>query len=163
MTHSIFLALGTNQGDRLLNLRRAIAALPPRVIVTGESRIYETPPWGVLDQPPFLNMALAAQTGLSPRRLLTYLKQIERALGRVQTVRYGPRIIDLDILFYDRLVVDQPGLTIPHPRLPERAFVLVPLAEIAPGFVHPQLNVPVRDLLDQVDGTDIVPFDGRLG
>ncbi|HTX92937.1 MAG TPA: 2-amino-4-hydroxy-6-hydroxymethyldihydropteridine diphosphokinase, partial [Anaerolineales bacterium] len=99
--HTVYLALGTNLGDRPANLSAAIAVLPPAVTVLAESPVYETPPWGVTDQPPFLNMAIAGQTVLSPDGLLKKLKALETSLGRVPSVRYGPRRIDLDILFYD--------------------------------------------------------------
>ncbi len=137
MDHTVYIALGTNLGDRLANLRAAIKSLPPDVSVLAESHVYETPPWGYADQPPFLNMAIKAETDLAPEPLLTYLKQLEVELGREQNFRWGPRLIDLDILFYDELVVNTPPLVIPHPRLHERAFVLVPLLDVAPDLVHP--------------------------
>lgn len=148
MSHAIYLALGTNLGDRPANLRAALAALEPRVRIEAESRIYETPPWGFLDQPAFLNMALRAETDLSPADLLTFLKKLETDLGRAPTFRNGPRLIDIDILFYDDLVLDTPPLVIPHPRLHERDFVLVPLADIAPDFIHPLLHQSIRALLE---------------
>lgn len=148
MPHAIYLALGTNLGDRPANLRAALAALEPRVRIEAESRIYETPPWGFLDQPAFLNMALRAETDLSPADLLTFLKTLETDLGRAPTFRNGPRLIDIDILFYDDLVLDTPPLVIPHPRLHERDFVLVPLADIAPDFIHPLLHQSIRALLE---------------
>jgi len=148
MSHVIYLALGTNLGDRPANLRAAIAALAPQARVQAESRIYETPPWGFLDQPAFLNMALCAETDLPPAELLAFLKQLESDLGRVPTFRNGPRLIDIDILFYDDLILNTPPLVIPHPRLHERDFVLVPLADIAPDLIHPVLNQSIRALLD---------------
>jgi 2-amino-4-hydroxy-6-hydroxymethyldihydropteridine diphosphokinase len=152
---TVFLALGTNLGDRLENLHRAIEALAPTVKILARSPIYETPPWGVTDQPAFLNMALRGETLLPPTALLHFLKSLERQLGRIPSVRYGPRLIDLDILFYDDLVLDSDELTIPHPRLHERAFVLVPLADLAPDFVHPVLRKSVSTLLQQVDAGGI--------
>jgi len=154
----IYLALGANLGDRLANLRAAIDALPPEVTVLAESPVYETPPWGVADQPAFLNMAVKAETHLAPPALLAHLKQLETALGRTPTFRYGPRVIDIDILFYDDLVFESEGLIIPHPRLHERAFVLLPLADIAPDVRHPVIGKAVRELLAQVDTTGICPF-----
>jgi len=147
----VYLALGSNLGDRLANLRLAVEALAPEVKVLVQSSVYETPPWGYADQPAFLNMALKAETDLEPLALLRHLKTLETRLGRETTFRYGPRLIDLDILFCDDRVVDEEGLTIPHPRLHERAFVLVPLADIAPELLHPVLKKTVREMLGEVD------------
>lgn len=158
MVNITYLALGANLGDRLANLRAALDALLPAVRVLAESRPYETPPWGYTDQPAFLNMALKGETALPPETLLAHLKNIEARLGRVPTFRYGPRQIDIDILFYDDLILETPAMTIPHPRLHERAFVLVPLAEIAPDLRHPVLGKTVTELLATVDTTGIAPF-----
>ena len=155
---TIFIALGTNLGDRLANLRAAIESLAPDVSVVKESTIYETPPWGFTEQPAFLNMVIQAETSLNPRALLDYLKKREDELGRVKNFRNGPRQIDLDILFYDDLVLDEEKLTLPHPRLHERAFVLVPLADIAPEFEHPLLKRTIVELLRDVDTSEITPF-----
>ena len=151
MTHTVWLALGSNLGDRLANLQAAIAALHPEARVLQISPVYETPPWGYTDQPAFLNQVVQAETTLTPAGLLKKLKHIEARLGRRATFRNGPRLIDLDILFYDDLVLDNPGLAIPHPRLAERAFVLVPLADLAPDWPHPVLKQRVRALLEGVD------------
>jgi 2-amino-4-hydroxy-6-hydroxymethyldihydropteridine diphosphokinase len=145
--HRVYLALGSNLGERRPNLEAALRALPPEVEISALSRLYETAPAYVTDQPPFLNMVVEGYTTLSPAGLLGYLQQIERSLGRVRTLRYGPRTIDLDILFYDELILDLPGLTLPHPRLQERGFVLWPLADLAPDFVHPVLERSIRELL----------------
>lgn len=155
MTHNIFLALGSNLGDRLANLETAIQGMPPGIHVLKRSSIYETPPWGFEDQPAFLNMVLQAETQLSPWKLLKFLKTLESDMGRQPTFRNGPRLIDMDILFYDQLVSEQSGLVIPHPRLTERAFVLVPLAEIAPYLMHPLLLVTIQELLAGVDSQEI--------
>lgn len=160
MAH-VFLALGTNLGERAHNLRHAIEALPPAVRLQRQSPIYETPPWGFTDQPDFLNMVIEGETDLSPLALLHFIKDLERRLGRQPSVRYGPRLIDLDILFYDDLVLETSELVIPHPRLHERAFVLVPLADLAPDLIHPRLQRSVRDLLAAVDRTGIRKFVGR--
>jgi 2-amino-4-hydroxy-6-hydroxymethyldihydropteridine diphosphokinase len=147
----IFLSLGTNLGDRAANLRSAISALAPAMRVVRESSIYETAPWGFEDQSYFLNMVVEAETDLAPLDLLKYLKTLETELGRTPTFRYGPRLIDLDILFYDELILQKPELTIPHPRLHERAFVLVPLADLAPNFIHPVLQKTIQQLLDNIN------------
>jgi len=151
MTHTVYIALGTNLGERLNNLRAAIEAMGPDIIVLAESHIYETPPWGYEDQPAFLNMVVKAETGLEPEALLRFLKQLEVQLGREQNFRWGPRLIDLDILFYGDLILDTPPLVIPHPRLHERAFVLVPLADVAPNLTHPVFQRSVNDLLVEID------------
>jgi 2-amino-4-hydroxy-6-hydroxymethyldihydropteridine diphosphokinase len=158
MTHTIYIALGTNLGDRLANLRTAIDRLSPDVTVLAESHIYETPPWGYEDQPAFLNMVVKAETDLEPEVLLKFLKQLEVDLGREKSVRWGPRLIDLDILFYDDLVIESPPLVIPHPRLHQRGFVLLPLADVAPDFVHPLLGKRVWELLAGVDLSGMRPL-----
>jgi 2-amino-4-hydroxy-6-hydroxymethyldihydropteridine diphosphokinase len=159
MKHTVYIALGTNLGDRLANLRTAIQSMPPEIIVIEESYIYETPPWGYKDQPAYLNMVIKGETGMEPEPLLTYLKQLEVELGREQNFRWGPRLIDLDILFCDDLVIDTPPLVIPHPRLHERAFVLVPLADVAPELVHPVLHKNVNQLLAEVDARGITRIE----
>jgi 2-amino-4-hydroxy-6-hydroxymethyldihydropteridine diphosphokinase len=162
MSHSgfatVYLALGTNLGDRIANLQAAITALPPFVRLLACSSVYETAPWGFTDQPAFLNQALAGETDLSPADLLVHLKNLESTLGRTPTFRYGPRQIDIDILFYDDLVLETPTLILPHPRLHERAFVLVPLADIAPNLQHPRLGKSIRGLLAEVDRTGVELF-----
>ncbi len=146
----VFLALGSNLGDREANLEAAIAALPPDVSVLDRSPIYETDPRYILDQPPFLNMALRGRTRLDAVALLGRLKSIERELGRTPTVRFGPRIIDLDIIFFGDAVIRTPDLAVPHPALAERAFVLRPLADIAPDKRHPETRRTVRDMLAEL-------------
>ncbi len=155
---TVHLALGTNLGDRLANLQAAARALSPRVRLLRASRIYQTPPWGFTDQPAFLNQVLEARTDLPPLELLAYLKAIETTLGRQPTFRNGPRLIDLDILFYADQVIELPGLAVPHPRLAERAFVLVPLAELAPALRHPVLQTTISDLLSRVDCAGVMPL-----
>ncbi|MCB9134742.1 MAG: 2-amino-4-hydroxy-6-hydroxymethyldihydropteridine diphosphokinase [Anaerolineales bacterium] len=155
----IFLSLGTNLGDREANLRSAIAALAPAVRVTRASSVYETAPWGFTDQPSFLNMVVAGETDLPPLELLTFLKTLETKLGRTPTFRYGPRLIDVDILFYDDLTLQTPELVIPHPKLHERAFVLVPLADVAAEWVHPVLGQTVSALLVDTDTAGVFAFE----
>ena len=156
---TIYLALGTNLGDRFANLQAAIAALPPAVRVLEQSPVYETPPWGLTDQPAFLNMVLKGKTHLAPLALLAHLKHLETKLGRLPAVRWGPRRIDMDILFYDELILNTPELTLPHPRLHDRAFVLVPLADLASGLVHPLLGISVRELLAGLDATGVKRYE----
>jgi 2-amino-4-hydroxy-6-hydroxymethyldihydropteridine diphosphokinase len=155
------LALGGNVGDVRTALDRAVALMCDGEIVrlTARSSDYCTPPWGVDDQPPFVNLCLAVETDLSPHDLLDRALRVERVRGRDRTRerRWGPRPVDIDILAYDDITMDEGGLTLPHPRLFDRAFVLVPLAEIAPDRL---INgVRVRDALEAVDTTGIV----RLG
>jgi len=119
------------------------------------SPIYETPPWGIVDQPAFLNQVVQIETSLSPVKLLSFLKQLEAQLGRIPAERYGPRLIDIDILFYNNQIVERRKLKIPHPRLAERAFVLVPLADLAPQLRHPVSHKSVSEMLSQVDSTGI--------
>jgi 2-amino-4-hydroxy-6-hydroxymethyldihydropteridine diphosphokinase len=144
----IYLSLGSNLGDRAANLERAIDGLAGiGVHVLRRSAIYETEPVDFLAQPWFLNCAVEAETALEPLALLRGLQGIERSMGSQKLVHRGPRIIDLDILFYGDAVIREQGIEIPHPRLSERRFVLVPLAEIAPQFVHPVMKENIRKLL----------------
>jgi 2-amino-4-hydroxy-6-hydroxymethyldihydropteridine diphosphokinase len=144
--HTVYLALGTNLGDRLANLKQAISALTPQLEVKAQSQVYETPPWGFEEQPKFLNQVVKANTYLDPLPLLKHLKRLEVALGRQVSFPNGPRLIDIDILFYDDLVLDTPPLVIPHPRLHERGFVLLPLRDIAPELVHPLTKKSVQEM-----------------
>lgn len=155
MSHIVYLALGSNLGDRFNNLQQAVKELQKVLRVTSYSRVYETPPWGVTDQPGFLNACIGGETVLTPQDLLEATQQIEKLVGRTKTYHWGPRVIDIDILFYDDLVISEPKLKIPHPGITERAFVLVPLAEIAADFVHPQLKKTVKSLSDNIPHQDI--------
>ncbi|MCB0118931.1 MAG: 2-amino-4-hydroxy-6-hydroxymethyldihydropteridine diphosphokinase [Anaerolineales bacterium] len=161
MDHVVYLALGSNVGHRLANLKSAITNLPPQMDVKKKSLVYETPPWGYTEQPPFLNQVVMVKTYMEPEDLLGHLKRLETALGREPTFQNGPRVIDIDILFYDDLVLDSPELTIPHPRMHHRAFVLVPLNNIAPDFIHPVLGKPINELLLDVDRLNIHEYKGK--
>ena len=156
--HIVYLALGTNLGDRLANLKQAITALTPQLEVKAKSHVYETAPWGFEDQPKFLNQVIKAKTYLDPEPLLKHLKRLELALGRKESFPNGPRLIDLDILFYDDLVLNTPPLTLPHPRLHKRAFVLLPLMDIDPDFVHPGHKKNVREMLAECNTDGIEKF-----
>ncbi len=147
----IYLGLGSNIGDRQANLEQSLGLLAEKMDILAVSSIYETPPWGYADQPAFYNQAVKAETCLTPLALLEFIKSTESGMGRKPTFRYGPRCIDVDILFYDDLVIATETLTIPHPQLAERAFVLAPLAEIAPELVHPESGRTITALLEEVD------------
>lgn len=155
----VYLALGGNMGDRMANLEAAIKALAPNVTVVERSPVYETDPKYVTDQPRFLNMALSAETDLDAPSLLAFLKNIEKRLGRGPSERNGPRPIDLDIIFFGDEIIDLPDLTVPHPRLAERAFVLRPLADIASARIHPDIKLGIGEMLDALDDDGgLIPF-----
>ena len=157
--HTVYLALGSNLDDRLANLKQAVASLSPQMEVKAKSRVYETPPWGYTDQPMFLNQVIKADTYLEYESLLKHIKRLETALGRKPSFKNGPRLIDLDILFYDDLVLDTPSLVIPHPHAHERGFVLVPLNDIAPDLVHPTIKKTVRELLSLCNTSGIMVYE----
>lgn len=153
------IGVGSNLGDRAAMLAAAVDELALRADVRAVSSVYETAPWGRLDQPPFLNCCVAIETPLAAGALLASLKEIEAALGRTQGERWGPRAIDLDLLLYGGSAIRRTDLVVPHPRLLERAFVLVPLAEIAPEALVPGAGLSVRDALAAVPRS---PGDVRL-
>lgn len=146
----VYLGLGSNLGDRARMLEAARRRVDDLGVVTAVSSIYETTPWGVADQPSFLNQCCRLETDLAPLQLLRALKRIEHDLGRVSTSRWGPRVIDLDVLAYDHLIRRDEELSIPHPGIAHRAFVLVPLAEIAPDLVLPNQHASVKELLGRL-------------
>ena len=158
----VFLGLGSNLGDRLENINTATLMVEKHAgQVVALSSIYETEPWGFEDDNKFINMVICINTDLSPAALLGRLIMIEAKLGRLRCEgKYISRTIDIDILFYGDEVIDDNGLQIPHPRLHERRFVLIPLNEIAPGHIHPVLNKNVRDLIDECkDRSGVLLFD----
>ena len=156
------LSLGSNLGDRRAHLHDALRLLAGEVDVIHVSSLYETAPVGIRDQPDFLNLAVAAESDRDPGDLLAAMKRVEHAVGRRPTFRWGPRVLDIDILVYGDRVIETPELTIPHRGLANRAFVLVPLAEIAPNAVHPVLGETLAELLEKVPGRESVRLAGDL-
>ena len=153
-SHTAYIALGSNLGDRMGHLRSALGEIEESTGAPVQaSSGYETDPVGHADQPRFVNAACRVETTLGPRELLTMLLEIETAHDRVRTVRDEPRTLDLDLLLYEDRVIGEPGLIVPHPRMAERAFVLVPLAEIAPDAVEPVSSLTVRELLERLPET----------
>lgn len=150
---TVYIGIGSNIGKKEDNCRNAITFLREKGLeIVSQSSIIETEPWGVKNQPRFMNAAVEAKTILQPGELLKLLKEIEREMGRRSGTRWGPRVIDMDILFYDDLVMRTQDLEIPHPGIQDRDFVLKPLAEIAPDKVHPVLKKSIRELLDNIAG-----------
>lgn len=143
-----YLSLGSNVGNRAQNLSDAIHLLQTENIHPVEaSSIYETSAWGLRDQHDFLNQVLKVETSLKAEELLQVILDTELKMGRKRTIKYGPRVIDIDILFYNSMIINKKGLTLPHPHLHKRNFVLYPLAEIAPGLLHPVLHKTSIELL----------------
>lgn len=149
-THQAYIAVGANLGDRIKGCRQGVELLCEAgdIMVINHSRYYYSAPMGYTDQPWFVNAVFQAVTEFAPHELLTRLKAAEAAAGRVQGgIRFGPRVLDLDLIFYDDSVIDAPELTVPHPRMHQRAFVLKPLCDIAPKLIHPVLGRTISDLL----------------
>lgn len=158
---TVYLSLGSNMGERLVYLEQALLELDklPKTHVTAVSSYYETAPWGKTDQDPFLNACCQLETKLSPQELLSHCQEVEQKAGRERHEHWGPRTLDIDILLYGEAVIDEPNLTIPHPYLSERAFVLVPLADIAPHIQDPVLEQSILTLLDRLDRSDVIKLD----
>ena len=158
----VYLGLGSNLGERQANLARALKLLSESVHIEQASSLYETEPVGHTEQPLFLNAICRVQTELGPLQLLSLIKGIEASLGRVPGFPNAPRSIDIDIILYGDLVMGTPELTIPHPRFTERAFVLIPLLEIAPDLRHPVSGDRIKDIAAVVEGQDGVRKIGEL-
>ena len=153
----VHIGIGSNLTDKIFNCKDAIERMKQKGIAIKKiSSMYETEPWGVKDQPKFINMAVEAETDLSPKELLNTLKGIEKEMGRKEGEKWRERIIDLDILFYNDMIMDNEELKIPHPLLHKRAFVLMPLSEIAKDKVHPMLKKSVSEIWEDMKG-DKVP------
>ena len=158
---NVYLSLGSNQGARWANLKEALWLLGERLDVVDVSSVYETEPIGLEDQAHFLNLVCRVGTDIEPEQLLLLVKDIELRMGRDLSLRNAPRIIDIDIILYGDKVVDKPDLTIPHRRMAERAFVMIPLAEIAPRAVHPVTNERIEDMAADVGGREgVVKVEG---
>lgn len=150
----VYLSLGSNEGDRQITLQQALVLIEQRCgLITRQSSVYETAAWGLQEQPDFLNMAALLETELAPLALLDRLQQIELELHRQRVVKWGQRTIDIDILFYGGEVITDERLTVPHPMLHLRRFVLAPLAEIAPGLYYPGTQDTIADLLQHCPDT----------
>jgi 2-amino-4-hydroxy-6-hydroxymethyldihydropteridine diphosphokinase len=160
----VYLGIGTNLGEREFNLREALNRIELQIgLLTASSPVYETEPWGFDSDDKFLNMVVRVRTSLSPQALLKETGLIEASLGRIRGEnQYASRIIDIDILFYDDLIIDEVNLKIPHPGIAERRFVLVPLNEIAPDLVHPLLKNTVSSLLESCPDSSQVLSKGPL-
>ncbi|MDH3973197.1 MAG: 2-amino-4-hydroxy-6-hydroxymethyldihydropteridine diphosphokinase [Deltaproteobacteria bacterium] len=152
MQHEGYLSLGSNMGDRAGNCLKAIEILGKikETKLVSQSSLYETAPIGYEDQAPFINMAVKIITAMNAPGLLSHIKAIEKSLGRVRTFKWGPRLIDIDILFFDDEIISGPGLKVPHPAMEDRAFVLLPLAEIGSEFIHPLKKTSVAQMAKEV-------------
>jgi 2-amino-4-hydroxy-6-hydroxymethyldihydropteridine diphosphokinase len=148
MPHKIYLLLGSNVGSRIANIEQACRLIQNELSSSIiRSHLFETAAWGKTDQAAFLNQAILIETDIEPLALLTSLKKIEKAVGRIDTEKWGPRVIDIDILFYAGEIIQEPALQVPHPYLPVRRFALLPLLEIAADLIHPVLKKTIKELL----------------
>ncbi len=154
MAH-VLLGIGANLGDREAALQSVVDAMPGHFTGIHASRVYSTPPWGVTDQPAFLNAVIAADTEQSPMQVLAFARDCEERAQRVREVRWGPRTLDVDIIAYDALIQDDPELTLPHPRAHERAFVLAGVVDLDPTFAFPRHGSALQ-LLERADSAGIV-------
>jgi len=147
MDYQICLHLGSNMGDRVAHLRTAIRKISEEVgKISRQSAIYQTEAWGETEQPDFLNQSILARTTLTPNTVLTTILKIEEDMGRIREKKWGPRLIDIDLLFYETVVLETPTLTLPHPQIPFRNFVLIPTMEIFGDFIHPVFNLSIEEL-----------------
>lgn len=158
--HTAYLSIGSNLDNREENLNKAITLIEENCgIITKKSSLYETAPWGNIEQPPFLNQALVLRTDMSAKKLMKQLLHLERLMGRIRTEKMGPRIIDLDIILMDEEIVHSEALILPHPHILDRKFVLLPMAEIAPKAFHPIFNKTIEQLLKECeDVLDVKKF-----
>ncbi len=148
----VFIAIGSNLSDREKNIKKAKSLMGKNGIkIVKTSSIIETEPYGLKEQPFFLNCVVECETALTPEELLRVLQSIEKELGRIRKVKWGPRTIDLDIIFYGNMVINKIGLVIPHPDMQNRIFVLKPICEIAPYFIHPVLRKTVKSILKKLE------------
>lgn len=159
--NNAYFLLGSNLGNRVEMLQKAAQLLQAKLgSITSKSVIYETAPWGIIDQPAFLNQVIVIPTHKRPRALLRYIHETEEVLGRVRHEKWGSRLIDVDLLYYGDIVLKMPELIVPHPFIQERRFTLVPLVEIAPNLVHPFLQLTQLQLLENcIDHSEVVRFE----
>ena len=159
---TVYLGIGSNLGDREVNLKGALDALSGQVEIEKISSIYETEPVGYAEQPWFLNLVCRGETGMEPLDLLSLAKRIEAQMGRQESFRNAPRPVDIDIIFFDDRMIETEGLIVPHPRVGERGFVLIPLAQIAPELIHPGNGKSIKNLLSKLEGSEQVREWGNV-